>query len=214
MKNKKRQNKHCQKVYIQAFSLKGRVKKLQEENIKKQKQNLIKSSIFELKKAQSLAGGGILSAVGLIINQFTIQIGTILEIGFSFVAMALTGFLYGPFVAVLCAFAFDLAGFMLRPNGQFFIGFTLNEMLAAAIYGFVLYKKPISLKRTFIACLLVVLCINLLLTPIWLNMLYGNAQFLSALRLVKNAVKLPVDTVLLFSLLKLTSKLKIQNRQE
>ncbi len=173
-----------------------------------QKNYIVKSGLNELKKAKSLAGGGILSALGLVINQFTIQIGTILEIGFSFVAMAITGFLYGPFVGMLCAVAFDLAGFMLRPNGQFFIGFTLNEMLAAAIYGFVLYKKPVSLKRTFLACFLVVIVINLFLTPMWLNLLYGNAEFLSALRLVKNAIKLPVDTLLLFSLLRLSAKLK------
>ncbi len=167
-----------------------------------------KSAAAELKKARSLAGAGILSAVGLVINQFTIQVGAILEIGFSFVSVALTGFLYGPFVGALSAMAFDLAGYMLRPNGTFFIGFTLNEMLAALIYGIILYKKPVSLKRTFFALLCIVLVINLFLTPLWLNILYGNAEFLSALRLIKNAIKLPVDTVLLYTLLKLAQRYK------
>ena len=44
--------------------------------------------------------------------------------------------------------------------------------------------------------------INLVLTPLWLNIMYGNAFVISGMRLIKNAVKLPLDTALLYFLLK------------
>lgn len=46
------------------------------------------------------------------------------------------------------------------------------------------------------------LVINLVLTPLWLNIMYGNAFVISGMRLIKNAVKLPLDTALLYFLLK------------
>lgn len=81
-------------------------------------------------------------------------------------------------------------------------GFTLNEFLLGFLYGCWLYKKPVSLWRTFCACLSAVLVINLVLTPLWLNIMYGNAFVISGMRLIKNAVKLPLDTALLYFLLK------------
>ena len=60
-----------------------------------------------------------------------------------------------------------------------------------------------TLARTFGACLTAVLVLNLCLTPLWLHIMYGNAFVLSAGRLLKNIVKLPVDTGLLYALLRL-----------
>lgn len=160
----------------------------------------------ELRRVRSVAGAGLLCALSVVLNQFTLVVSQLLEIGFSFLATALSGFLYGPWVAALAGVAMDLAGYLLRPNGGFFIGFTLNELLAGMIYGIWLYKRPVSLARTFCACLSVVLLINFFLTPLWLNIMYGNAFVLSALRIVKNVIKLPLDTALLYLLLRITSK--------
>lgn len=159
----------------------------------------------ELRRARSLAGAGLLCAVSAVLNQFTIVVSQMLELGFSFLATALSGFLYGPWVAALAGVVMDLCGYLLRPNGGFFIGFTLNELIVGIIYGLWLYKRPVSLARTFCACLTVVIVINFFLTPLWLNMMYGNAFVLSALRVVKSAIKLPLDTALLYLLLRVTS---------
>lgn len=162
----------------------------------------LKQALNELKILRSLTGTAIVSALGLILNQFTFAIGSILEIGFSFLAPAVSGFLYGPFLAGFAGVIVDILGYLLRPNGGFFIGFTLNEFLLGFIYGCFFYKKPVSLVRTFCACLTVVLVINLCLTPLWLHLMYGNALVLTSIRLIKNCIKLPIDTVLLYYLLK------------
>ncbi len=52
------------------------------------------------------------------------------------------------------------------------------------------------------------LLINLLLTPLWMRLMYGNSFVLTGLRLVKNAVKLPLDTALLYCVLKTAEKYK------
>lgn len=156
----------------------------------------------EVRRVRSLVGAAMLSAVGLVLNQFTIMVSQLLEIGFSFLASATTGYLYGPWLAGLAGIVTDVIGYFLRPNGGFFIGFTLNEFLMGFIYGCWLYKKPVSLWRTFCACLSVVLVLNLFLTPLWLHIMYGNAMVISSLRLIKNCIKLPVDTALLYCLLK------------
>ncbi len=166
-------------------------------------------AVAELYRTATLTGCALCAALDLVLNQFTIPVSTMLEIGFSFLASASCAFLFGPFAAALMAGTADILGFFLRPNGTFFPGFTLNAILAGLIYGFWLYKKPVSLVRTFCACLTVVLSINLILTPIWLHILYGNTALLSAMRLIKNAIKLPVDTLLLYTTLKAVGRMRI-----
>lgn len=156
----------------------------------------------EVRRTASLAGAAMLAALSLVLNQFTIAVSQFLEIGFSFLAAGTCAFLYGPWLAGLMGIVTDVAGYFLRPNGGFFPGFTLNEFLLGFLYGCWLYKKPVSLWRTFCACLSAVLVINLVLTPLWLNIMYGNAFVISGMRLIKNAVKLPLDTALLYFLLK------------
>ena len=163
----------------------------------------MRAAAGEVRRTRALAGAGLLSALGLVLNQFTVMVSQLLEIGFSFLALAACAFLYGPWIAGLAGIVTDIAGYLLRPNGGFFIGFTLNEFLAGVLYGLWLYKRPVSLARCFCACLSVVLIINFCLTPLWLHLMYGNTLVLSALRLVKNAIKLPLDTGLLYLVLRL-----------
>ncbi|MCI9457498.1 MAG: folate family ECF transporter S component [Oscillospiraceae bacterium] len=179
--------------------------------IKEKLQELVRrlaASAQELHRVPSLTAAAMLAAVALVLNQFTIAVSQFLEIGFTFLAAGVCAFLFGPWMAGLMGIVTDLIGYFLRPNGGFFPGFTLNEFLLGFLYGCWLYKKPPSWRRTFAACLSAVLIINLFLTPLWLNMLYGQALFLSSTRLIKNALKLPLDASLLYLLLKALNRRK------
>ena len=87
-------------------------------------------------------------------------------------------------------------------------GLTLSLQLGGLLNGNLnvesveLLEPKVTLLRTFLACISVVIVINLFLTPMWLNIMYGNAFVISGARLIKNAIKLPVDTLLLFTVLK------------
>lgn len=166
----------------------------------------LKESAKAMQHTRTLVVVALLAAVGLVLNQFTIPVSQFLEIGFSFLASAACAFLCGPWAAGMMGIVTDLVGYLMRPNGGFFPGFTFNEFLMGFLYGCWLYKKPVSLRRCLCAGLTIVLVINLFLTPLWLNVMYGKAFVLSGLRLVKNAVKLPVDVFLMFSVLKLAER--------
>lgn len=169
----------------------------------------LKLALAEVRRVRSLAGTAMLAAMNLVLNQFTIMVSQMLEIGFAFLATACAAYLYGPWLAGLAGIVTDTVGYLLRPNGPYFPFFAINEFLLGFIYGCWLYKKPVTLLRTFLACLTVVLVINLCLSPIWLNMMYGNVAVISGLRLIKNIIKLPVDTLLLYTILKTVEKRRI-----
>ena len=63
-----------------------------------------------------------------------------------------------------------------------------------------------TLPRTLAACLCSAALINLCLTPLWLHLQYGNAFVLTSVRLIKNIIKLPLDTALLYALLKMVEQ--------
>ena len=166
----------------------------------------LRAGLEEIHRLSSMVGTAMLAALHLVLNQFTFAVSQFLEIGFTFLATASAAYLYGPWLAGLMGIVADTLGYFLRPNGTYFPGWTLNEFLLGFLYGCWLYKKPVTLWRTFAACLSAVLLINLCLTPLWLHLVYGNAFVITTLRLVKNIVKFPIDTVLLYVVLKFAEK--------
>lgn len=131
----------------------------------------------------------------------TIQIGDFLRIGFAFIPNELTGMLFGPVAGGFMGAIADIAKYAVKPIGAFFPGFTISGLLAGLIYGVVLYKKPVSLKRIIVANTLVTVFVNLLLNTYWLTILYGNAfAVLLPARIIKEAILLPIDIVLFLQL--------------
>jgi ECF transporter S component (folate family) len=144
-----------------------------------------------------------LGAISIIIGTyFTFMIGNSLKIGFSYLPNEFLFYMFGPAVGAIFGAAMDILTFILKPTGPYFYGFTLSAILKGLIYGLILYKKPLSLRRIFIANAISLIFITLLLDTYWLTLLYGKAFliFLSE-RLVK-IVLLPVETFLLYLLIK------------
>src|SRR5699024_4233556 len=151
-------------------------------------------AVRELHDPRTLATAAVLSAVHLVLNQFTIPVSQLLEVGFDFLAVAAIGYLCGPWVAGLSGIVTDLLGYILRPNGPYFPGWTLSAILVGVLYGLWLYRRPIKLWRVVLCKLNMVLLFNFLLTPLWLHITYGQSfVVLSSLRLVKNVIKFPLD---------------------
>lgn len=162
------------------------------------------TSVESLKKPKTLTVCAMFMAMSVVLGFYTIQIGDYLKIGFSSLVNESIAYLFGPVIGCFFGAASDIIKYMVRPTGPFFFGFTLNAMLAGLMNGCILYKKPPRIGRIFAAQLIVSLICNILLGTYWLTLLYGKA-FLVLLspRLIKNLVMVPVNTLLLYSILKI-----------
>ena len=164
---------------------------------------LFSDSLQELRKTRSLAVTAMLLAIAVILGFLAVQVTESIKISFAFLVDELVGMLFGPAVGGIFAGVLDILKLMLKPSGAYFPGFTLSAVLGGLIYGFAFYRKPVSVKRVFLANLIVKVFDNIILNSLWLHIMYGKA--LAALlpaRIVSNAVMLPVDTALFCLILK------------
>ena len=175
---------------------------------------LVSDSAAELKNLRSLTGSGLLSALSVILNQFTSFFSQVLRVSFTFLPIALSGMLYGPVLTGSLGAVVDILKYFTRNDGgAFFPGFTISEFIVGFLYGLFLYRKRVTLPRVFMARLTVTVVNNLFLTPLWLSMLYGDAFVaLVAARIVKNIIMLPIETALLYVILKQVSALRLPSR--
>ena len=79
----------------------------------------IRESAREIKNVRSLTGGAMLIALDLILNYTRIVISSFMEISFAFLAVAVSGMLYGPVMAGIMVAVADIIGFFVSPNGFF-----------------------------------------------------------------------------------------------
>lgn len=170
---------------------------------------LYQNSIKEFTSARTLALLGIMGALSLVLSMVaTISVGSYIRIGFSGLPNRIVETLFGPVVGCIFGGAMDIIKYIVKPTGPFFFGFTFDAMLAGIIYGSMLYRRPVSFKRIFAADLLVKLIVNCGFNTYWLSVLYGNAFFaLLPLRLLKNAIMLPIDSIIQFVCLTYARKL-------
>ncbi len=164
-------------------------------------------SYYELKDLKTLSAAAMLLAITVVLGFYRLQLTDYLRIGFDPVAKELTGMLFGPVTGCLVGGLSDVIAYIVKPVGGFFPGFTISAMLGGTIYGVILYKRPLSLKRVIIANSIVAVTINLLLNTLWLTLLYGDAFFaLLPARAVKQLIMLPVDTLLFYMTAKILSR--------
>ena len=167
-----------------------------------------KKAFKELNNVRSLTGAAFLAALSPVLAMMSITVNQYMQIGFTSLIHAMTGFLYGPIVAAMTGGIADVIKYLIKPTGAFFPGFTLNEILVGFLYGVFLYgQKEIKLPRAVIVRLIITFLINLTLTPLWLSIMYGNAfKFMVPVRLIKNLVMIPVDVFLLYTVLNFVNK--------
>ena len=177
----------------------------------KKTKKLFADSLHEFQDVRKLAVMAMLLALAVVLGFYaTIQIGDFLRIGFAFIPNELTGMLFGPVAGGFMGSIADIAKYAVKPIGAFFPGFTISGLLAGLIYGVVLYKKPVSLKRIIVANTLVTVFVNLLLNTYWLTILYGNAfAVLLPARIIKEAILLPIDIVLFFTVARVLGRTQI-----
>lgn len=102
--------------------------------------SMFKESAAELKNVRCITTTGLLIALYIILDMFSIRIGESIKVNIDFFATAVIGMLFGPVPAVLAALAGDFIGCILTGNTPLPL-LSLLEVLKGLLYGAMLYNK-------------------------------------------------------------------------
>ncbi|MGR3741386.1 folate family ECF transporter S component [Companilactobacillus sp. DQM5] len=161
--------------------------------------NSAKTNAFRVRELTWLAA---LIALQIILSKLTV--GTsIVKVGFGFIATGLIGYYFGPIKATIAGMLTDIIANVVFPDpAGFFWGFTLSAGIAGFIYGLVLFQKKITFWRVLLVVTLIVVIINMFFTTLWISMM-GAVPFskLFLIRLPKELITLPIQTIILWLVL-------------
>ena len=164
-----------------------------------------------LRDVRTLTGSALLVALAVIIDFFRLVISNVFELSFTFLAYAVAGMLYGPIIGGIVGGISDIIQYVVRPSGPFFPGFTLNAILSGFIFGLFLYRKKLTIKRVILAVLVEGVVVVLILTPIWLSIMYG-AKIFALPRVIRFFVMFPVKVALIYGAGKVLEKQKFARK--
>lgn len=169
----------------------------------------------KLKNVKVLTVSAFLVAIATVLGFFKVPITELIEIRFQYLPIAIGGALFGPALGGVIGMLADILGYLVKPTGAFFPGFTITSILSGLIYGGFFYKKKITIPRIILAEVTETIVCSLLLNSINLSILYGNAfSVVVASRLLKVLIMFPVDTVILTVVLKAIPKLLPSDMRE
>lgn len=144
-----------------------------------------------------------LLGIAVILGFFKIPISDVAEIRLQFLPVACTGMLFGPAIGGIVGGLTDVLGFLVKPTGPYFPGFTITGIVQGVLYGLILYKKTPSIKRIIAAQLLDTLIISLCLNTVCLSILYGQGiMAVLGARIIKTLIMFPINVLLLTGVLK------------
>ena len=132
------------------------------------------------------------------------------QFNFGFLPVAAAGALLGAPAAVIVGGLGDFFGAHLFPQGAYFFGFTLTNMLLGLLYALALYKRKPGWKNVLIATVAVELC-YLLLNSYWLSILYASKAYWGwvGARCVSYLVEAPIYALLTYLTLRGLQKLPL-----
>lgn len=173
------------------------------KNVIQKVRQICTDSLHEIFVTRNLVLCGLMAALAVVLGLVaSIEVGPYIRIGFSGIPNRIVEFLFGPVAGSFFGGALDVLKYIMKPTGPYFFGFTFNAMFAGVLYGSILYRRPVTIRRILTAEFLVKLLVNCLLNTLWISVLYGKGfMVLLPARVLKNALMLPIDsTVLYFAL--------------
>lgn len=174
-----------------------------ENAAKSGKRNIFVSSAKELGTLHTVVFCGLMGGLSIILTMVaSVKMGPYINIGFSWIPNRIVDFMFGPIVGMIYGGAMDIVKWMAKPDGDFMIIYTFVPMLTGIIVGTLLYKKPVSLVRIIIVQIIIKIFINTGLNTYLMSVTGGKAFMeLLPLRLLKNVVMIPIDSMILFVVL-------------
>lgn len=136
---------------------------------------------------------------------FQIRVTEELKIMINYIPTALCGMFGGPIISVFYAIIGDIIGYIFRPEGGFFPGYTLSTICSSLIFSFFLFgaKHNIFLYvRIIISKTCVNVFVNILLNSLW-NYILGKKGYIFYLAksIIKNLLLLPIEIIVLCAII-------------
>lgn len=168
---------------------------------------MVKKSMFTTER---LTYAALLVALQVILGNITQVPFVEKQYNFGFLPIAVAGAVLGAPWAIIVGGLGDFFGAHLFPQGAYFFGFTITNMLVGLLYALPLYGKKPSWVRVIIATASVAVC-NLFLNSFWLSVLYSSRAYWGwvSVRALSYVFEAPVSAVLTFLTLKGLQKLKL-----
>ncbi len=148
-----------------------------------------------------LAFAAMLVAVSCILSFLKFAVGPNVNVTFFFLPIAIGAMYLGALPAAAIGGIADILGCLIMPTGPYFPGFTLNAAITGLVYGaFFKGQKP-KLWKVIVARLALMVVVDLILTPLWLNILYSTPLVWAfwVQRIVKCAIICPIEIILIFA---------------
>lgn len=158
----------------------------------------------ELKDTHMLVFAALMIALRLVMKQVSIPITPVLRINTAYFVNALGAMVFGPVMAIICAAITDVLGYIIRPDGVYFLPFILTEIGGSLIFALYLYRAKVTTTRVVLSRFTISLLINVVLqTPIYMAyyaLYMGGKRYtlmLAMPSIVKNILMFPIESFLL-----------------
>ncbi len=165
-----------------------------------------KNAFGRLKSIRVLGACALLIALTIAITTLYIPLPNNLHVFFDYTPKALCAMVCGPVAALGVGFVMDILGFLARPMGAFFPGYTVTTMVTMLIYALGFYNQRLTIPRIAITKLVVNVVCNICLNSFWNSILMGKAftVFLVG-SATKNLLLWPVEVIVMVLIFRLVT---------
>ncbi|MBR6574252.1 MAG: folate family ECF transporter S component [Clostridia bacterium] len=172
-----------------------------------------KEAVSRLKSVRVLAAVALLIALTIAITTLYIPLPNNLHVFFDYTPKALCAMVCGPVAALGVGFVMDILGFLARPMGAFFPGYTVTTMVAMLIYALGFFWKKLTIPRIAITKLAVNVICNIGLNSLWNSILAGKAfvVFLAG-SATKNLLLWPVEVLVMVLVFRLVTPVLVKQK--
>jgi hypothetical protein len=104
-------------------------------------------SAGEIHRLRSLTTTALLIALYVVLSFVSIRLTESNRVSVTFLALGVTGYLFGPVVGFVSGAVCDFLAFVIQPMGPYFPGWTINTALTGMVCGLLFYRKTYMKKR-------------------------------------------------------------------
>ncbi len=101
-----------------------------------------RSAVRVFRDRRAVVTAGMLLALHIILSMFLgIYLTQTVKLSVAFITNVMTGYLFGPCMALVTGALGDILQYILKPVGGYFFGWTLNAAIGGFVYGLAFYRK-------------------------------------------------------------------------